>query len=58
MGERLPTVAQWFSDLGACAGCDKRATGWLMNNRNEKLGVYCDRCAKASLKLSDKARNP
>lgn len=55
MSGRLPTTAQWFNDLGTCV-CGKSATGWLMNIRNEKLGPYCTKCAKRSLKLSDKER--
>lgn len=43
--------AQWFSPLGLCRShCGKPATGTLMNHRNEKLGDFCERCAKKLIK--------
>lgn len=51
----LPTTARWFNGVGRCANCGLKATGWLMNGRNDKLGPYCHRCAAKALKASDKA---
>lgn len=46
----LPTNARWLDHFGKCCVCrTKKADGTLMSDRNDKLGPYCERCAKRAI---------
>ena len=47
--------ARWFDPIGRCR-CGKAATGFLRGSRNDSYGPYCERCANARIKKTEKER--
>lgn len=43
----------YLTPLDRCTTCGKPATQQLNNQRNAKVGVYCDRCAGPAKKRFD-----
>lgn len=47
-------AARWFKVLGKCQ-CGKRATGYLMSDRNDELWASCLQCAERSIEREQEA---